>query len=151
MTLTDAHVPLKDVSPRLNREMGSLESISDLFQTLKRIDWRRATSESDPIIEQAARVLEDQPSTSIKSLRVSWSERHFRRRFYEDVGLAPKRFARTMRLAIALNLNSYSTPNLAALAAHAGYADQAHFCRDARAISGLMPRELLEQIGRVTR
>lgn len=60
--------------------------------------------------------------------------------FAREIGLAPKSAARVLRLDHALRLmeRAPATP-LAELALDAGYADQAHFTREARAMAGETP------------
>jgi AraC-like DNA-binding protein len=67
------------------------------------------------------------------------SERRLRRRFVQAVGYGPATYLRVSRFRRAVAL-APSTPGLAALAAAAGYADQAHLSRDCRALTGLTPR-----------
>jgi transcriptional regulator GlxA family with amidase domain len=61
-------------------------------------------------------------------------ERHFRR----DVGLSPKRLSRILRLQAALAPADPSR-GLTELATTLGYADQAHFSRDFRELTGIIP------------
>ncbi len=87
---------------------------------------------------------------------VGLSERQFRRRSQAAAGYGPKtlqrvlRFHRFVRLldaapAPASDLAAPATgtaPDLAALAAEAGYADQAHLTRECSALSGFTPAAL---------
>jgi hypothetical protein len=67
------------------------------------------------------------------------SERRLRRRFVQAVGYGPATYLRVSRFQRAVAL-APRTPGLAALAAAAGYSDQAHLSRDCRALTGLTPR-----------
>ncbi len=72
--------------------------------------------------------------------RVGWSERHLTARFRAETGLGPKQAARVVRFDRARRaLTARPRPDLAALAAATGYADQAHLTRDWRAFTGLSP------------
>jgi AraC-like DNA-binding protein len=76
--------------------------------------------------------------------RVGWSERHLTARFRGETGLGPKEAARVVRFdrarrALTARVASGGRPDLAALAAVAGYADQAHLTREWGAFSGLSP------------
>ena len=72
--------------------------------------------------------------------RVGWSERHLTARFRAETGLGPKEAARVVRFDRARRALARSPrPDLAGLAAAAGYADQAHLTRDWRAFTGLPP------------
>jgi AraC-like DNA-binding protein len=85
--------------------------------------------------------------------RVGWSPRHLGERFRAETGLGPKEAARVARFdrarrALAARVASGRAPDLAALAATAGFYDQAHLAREWRAFSGLPPsRWLAEELG----
>jgi AraC-like DNA-binding protein len=66
------------------------------------------------------------------------SERHLRRRAAEALGYGPKTFARIVRFQRAMDLLGTGHPP-AAVAAAAGYADQAHLTREVAALSGRTP------------
>jgi AraC-like DNA-binding protein len=71
------------------------------------------------------------------------SERHYRRRFVDAMGLAPAQWVRLARWERALpELLAGTAPPLGELAAGAGYADQAHLTRDTRALAGTPPARL---------
>jgi AraC-like DNA-binding protein len=73
------------------------------------------------------------------------SPRQLHRRFVAAVGYGPKTFQRVLRLQRVLALAARSRhQSLAALAAEAGYADQAHMSRELRALTGHSPRALLQ-------
>ena len=95
---------------------------------------------------------------------VGWSRRHLGERFHREVGLAPKPTARLVRFDRAKNLlragaDVGAAPadgngrrptgpagpavTLASVAAVAGYADQAHFTREFRALAGSTPTRWL--------
>lgn len=67
------------------------------------------------------------------------SERRLRRRFVQAVGYGPATYLRVARFQRAVAL-APRVAGLAALAAAAGYSDQAHLSRDCRALTGLTPR-----------
>ena len=62
-----------------------------------------------------------------------------RRRFGQAVGYGPATYLRVGRFQRAVALAPHA-PSLAALAAAAGYADQAQLSLDCRALTGLTPR-----------
>jgi AraC-like DNA-binding protein len=73
-----------------------------------------------------------------------WSARHLRTKFADEVGLTPKAAARVVRFYRARRLlrrrAASSRPlDLAALAAHCGYYDQAHMDGEFRALAGSAP------------
>ncbi|HEY0335666.1 MAG TPA: helix-turn-helix transcriptional regulator [Stenotrophomonas sp.] len=67
------------------------------------------------------------------------SHRHFIALFREATGLAPKRYARVMRLQRLLR-DLHRAPSWADAALAAGYSDQAHFIREFRAFAGMTPQ-----------
>lgn len=71
------------------------------------------------------------------------SPRQLERLFLDRVGVSPKRYARLRRFEGAVQLaRSNGTSGRVALAA--GYADQAHFIRDFRALVGTTPRRFIQ-------
>jgi AraC-like DNA-binding protein len=68
------------------------------------------------------------------------SPRQFRRRCLEEAGLGPKRLARVLRFRQASRLAAApKPPDWSAIAASAGYFDQAHLIRDFREFTGRTP------------
>jgi AraC-like DNA-binding protein len=70
--------------------------------------------------------------------------RQLRRIVLAEVGLAPKLYQQVVRLQHFVRATDTGMP-LAAAAAKAGYADQAHMTRDVRRFSGLTPARLTQQ------
>lgn len=95
-----------------------------------------------PLVAAALTQLHADPGTPIGPLaeRAGYSQRRLLDLFREAVGLAPKRYARILRLQLAL-------PRLAGggraidVALAGGYADEAHLHRDLREVTGLSVRE----------
>jgi AraC-like DNA-binding protein len=76
------------------------------------------------------------------------SARQVRRRFHQQIGIGPARYVRLSRFFKALEL----IPRLATLTevAHAAhYHDQAHFCRDFKAIAGIPAATYRAEVGDV--
>lgn len=69
-----------------------------------------------------------------------YSHRHFNALFRDAVGLTPKLYSRVQRFHRVLRGMGPGT-SWAELAIAAGYSDQAHFCREFRAFSGVTPGE----------
>jgi len=75
------------------------------------------------------------------------SERHLRRLFRESTGMSPKTFAKLTRFRHALGAaRERHQPGWATIAAAAGYYDQAHLIGEFRAIAGVTPRALLDEL-----
>jgi len=73
-----------------------------------------------------------------------WSSRHLRSRFAAEIGLTPKAAARVVRFDRARRLLQRRAAagrplDLAALAAHCGYYDQAHLDAEFRVLAGAPP------------
>jgi len=88
-------------------------------------------------------------SANVNSVAVDLgvSERHLRRVFRETVGVSPKAFAKLTRFHRALRAaREGAHPGWARIAAAAGYYDQAHLIAEFRAISGVTPRALLDEL-----
>ena len=71
------------------------------------------------------------------------SERTFRRRFEQDIGLSPKQYSRRVRLmGLLLCTDRLARPNWSALAHDFGFFDQAHLIEDTRLLTGVGPAQL---------
>lgn len=83
--------------------------------------------------------------------QVGWSERHLSESLRRETGLAPKAAARVIRFDHARRLlgaeaaRTGACPNLAELAARAGYCDQAHLAREFGALAGCPPTAWLAE------
>jgi AraC-like DNA-binding protein len=109
----------------------------------------------DPLVSEAVRQLMPWRTANVGSLtsRLSISERQLRRRCQAAIGLAPKALQRVLRFQGLLALvqsalaqgREPAGDGLAALAADAGYADQAHLTRECVRLTGVPPRTFLRQ------
>jgi transcriptional regulator GlxA family with amidase domain len=73
---------------------------------------------------------------------IGLSERQLHRRCLDAFGYGPKTLDRVLWMNVALDHARTGLP-LADVAVLTGYADQAHFTRDVKALTGLPPRILL--------
>jgi AraC-like DNA-binding protein len=72
-----------------------------------------------------------------------WSHRHLVTRFRDEIGVAPKAFARIARFQAAFaRLERLPVVRWPEFALDAGYADQAHLIHDFRALAGATPTEV---------
>ncbi len=96
----------------------------------------RCATLPDPLVRAAVDELRA-AGVSVESLArdLAVSARQLRRRFEAAVGYGPKRLARVLRLQHALAA-ARAGEELAQAAAGAGYADQAHFAHECRALAG---------------
>jgi AraC-like DNA-binding protein len=104
----------------------------------------------DPMIAAATLWLARHPAGRIADLcrLLEVGERRLRRRFAAAIGYGPKTFQRVLRLQRVLAQAGRlprAGASLAALAAEAGYADQAHMSRELQALTGRSPAALLQR------
>ncbi|MGI9006584.1 MAG: helix-turn-helix domain-containing protein [Streptosporangiaceae bacterium] len=92
------------------------------------------------------RLLQSRGTVTVSALaaETGWSDRHLRNRFAREVGLTPKAAGRVVRFDRARRLlrqrDETSRPlDLAALAVHCGYYDQAHLDAEFRSLAGAAP------------
>ena len=103
------------------------------------------TREARPIdrIDIAARVLLKSGGQRRIDVLAGWaglSERQFTRRFAAQAGLNPRLYARAIRLnAVPMARQGKPQATWTQLVHAAGYADQAHFVRDCRDLTGSSP------------
>jgi AraC-like DNA-binding protein len=90
--------------------------------------------------------LQVRPDTRIAALAeaVGWSRSRLVDRFRREIGVPPKTVARIARFRSTVDRMSVGETSLARIAAEAGYADQSHFNRDVRALTGWTPGELAD-------
>jgi AraC-like DNA-binding protein len=108
--------------------------------------------EPDPAVTWAAALLSDpQVRTEDVAAEVGLSLRQLRRRCHAAAGYGPKTLQRVLRFRRFVSRidaepeGGQHAGDLAALAAHVGYADQAHLTRECRALAGLTPAALARQ------
>jgi AraC-like DNA-binding protein len=107
-----------------------------------------AEAEPDPLVQAAVTALHD-PQARVAQLgdELGVSERQLRRRCHHAVGYGPKTLHRVLRFrrfldALSRGRPAVGTGDLAQLAAHTGYADQAHLTRECQALAGMTPGQL---------
>ena len=83
---------------------------------------------------------------------LGWTRRRLERAFARELGIAPKMFARIVRLnAVLAGLDAAERASAVDTALAAGYFDQAHLLRDFRALAGRTPRAGREKDGELAR
>ena len=147
----DVRVPLEVVASgvaRLTELAAAADSPEAVAGVLERyVAGLAARYEPDAAVEQVVRLLRAgvvPPHVPALADAVGLSERQLRRRFTEAVGYGPKTLHSILRFQNALSLGrAATTAGLADVAYRAGYADQAHFTREVRRLTGVTPTELL--------
>ena len=70
-------------------------------------------------------------------------KKQYQRIFKEFVGMNPKEYVRIVRFQKALWMMQCGERNFAGIAAGCGYADQSHFIRDFKTMTGYTPKNML--------
>jgi AraC-like DNA-binding protein len=137
--LRDLHVGLEAVwsGAEATRVEQSVAAASRPGQALEAAALRfgRGAPRADPLVVELVRRARVGEPVTATAAAVGLSARQLQRRSLDAIGYGPKLLARIMRLGAALELARRGMP-LAAVAASCGYADQAHFAGDVRALTG---------------
>ena len=144
--IRDQHVPLADLLPAAAKRLPpTLDPAEAAARALDTAGLLVADAAPDPAMTRAATLLRD-PSARAEDVadEVGLSERQLRRRCHAAAGYGPKTLQRVLRFQRFVRmLDAAARPlDLAAAAAQAGYADQAHLTRECGALSGLTPAAL---------
>ena len=146
---TAAREVFGDAGARLEEQVSAAADSSDRARHLIAFLYGRARrgGEPDPIVRAAAANLQRVPVADVAE-QLAVSERHLRRRVSEAVGYGPKRLGRVLRLREAL-ASLRAGAELAEAAYGSGYADQAHFTNECRALAGVSPGRFLQDLSTV--
>ncbi len=95
-------------------------------------------------IGSSVEMLMRSPWTSVGTLadEACLGKKQFERVFREQVGMNPKEYIRVVRFQKSLRMLQCGTRNYAGIAAECGYADQSHFIREFKSMSGHTPKSL---------
>jgi AraC-like DNA-binding protein len=157
---TGAFIPLADVYGRAGIDLeeivrgaaasGSRHAVAHLQSFLAGVRARENARVDETAAWAAQRLQLTHGRLPIARLaqQTGLSQRTIERRFLDEIGVTPKRFARILRLKRAYKLLP-STPRggLATVAHECGYYDQAHMDDDFRELAGLTPSEYLRRHG----
>jgi AraC-like DNA-binding protein len=132
----------------LPARLGAASGWSERFALLDRVFGARLaeTPAPDPRLAAAwARLRRTGGAVPVEALaaEAGWSRRHLGAVFRRELGLPPKVLARVVRFEGAYRQSRRAgTDGWAAVAADAGYYDQAHLIRDFRTFTGSTPARL---------
>ena len=144
--IRDQRVPLAGLLPAAGKRLpATLDPAKAAARALDAAGLLVADAPPDLAMTRAATLLRD-PSARAEDVagEVGLSERQLRRRCHAAAGYGPKTLQRVLRFQRFVRmLDAAARPlDLAAAAARAGYADQAHLTRECSALSGLTPTAL---------
>lgn len=145
--LAERHTPLADVWGRaaheLHARLAACATPTARLDELERVLAARLPRARGlhPAIAHALARLDAPALPAIATLvaESGLSHRAFTTRFRDEVGLAPKAFARVLRGRRATRALLADRRGLAELALACGYADQAHLTRELVALAGVTP------------
>lgn len=140
--LVNKLVPLAEINPSLAALAGDLVGRCG-FPTSLTLQRSLSEARSDPI-EHVARLLGRGMPVSHAANAIDVSERQLERRFADELGMTPRTWKAAIRFRSAA-MAARRGATLADAAISGGYADQAHFTRAARQLTGLTPRALIAQ------
>jgi AraC-like DNA-binding protein len=137
----DQILPRREVA-RVQDQVGEAVGDSGRVAALEAYLLGRLTlPRADPVVAAALQaIIETRGDLQIRSLarKLGISQDPLEKRFRRAVGASPKRFASLLRLRHAIDAYRPGA-SLAQLAQAAGYADQSHFNRELRAVTGQPP------------
>lgn len=141
---TDRIIPLDDLGDRgLSRLWGDLQAVTSEARMgaieaflLRRCAERRAPSGALVAVES---LLQGGRSVQEVAAASGMGVRRLQRWFRQEVGVGPKQLSRIGRLQRSLPLLADARRKISHVALDAGYADQAHFGREFRQLSGITP------------
>jgi AraC-like DNA-binding protein len=144
--ILNQRVPLADLlPPAAGRLPPTLDPEEAVHRVLDLTGGLVVDGAPDLAMARAAVLLRD-PAARAEAVaaEVGLSERQFRRRSQAAAGYGPKTLQRVLRFHRFVRLLDAASapPDLAALAAQGGYADQAHLTRECSALSGFTPANL---------
>jgi AraC-like DNA-binding protein len=153
--LRDQRVDLADLRPGDARRLpATLDPDTAMARALDVTAALVTGGAPDPAVTWAAHLLGD-PHARVEDVaaEVGLSLRQLRRRCHAAVGYGPKTLQRVLRFRrFVARVDACPDPakspdglDLAAIAAEAGYADQAHLTRECGRLSGLTPAALARQ------
>jgi AraC-like DNA-binding protein len=149
LELAERHTPLDDLWPgEVDGILEQLASAATLHQRIDRLETILAVRLAargpllHPAVATALRQLPASPGIGRIVRATGYSHRTLIALFRRSVGLTPGDYRRMLRFRATLGMiTSPRAPSLAAIAADAGYSDQAHLTREFHTFAGVTPGE----------
>lgn len=134
----------------VNDEIASSPDIHDKIRVAERflLSQLRESGSSNTLVTNAIDIIHVQnglvPVAQLAALTGS-TERQLQRKFEEQIGISPKRYAGITRMQYALRMLRKRSAglSLAGIACESGFFDQAHLIREMKNLSGLTPGQYL--------
>ena len=133
-----------------NDEIASSLAIHDKIRAVERflLSQLRAPGRNNTLITNAINIIHRQNGlVSVAQLTAltGTTERQLQRKFEEQIGISPKRYAGVTRMQYALRMLRKKPDDwsLAGVACESGFFDQAHLIREMKNLSGLTPGQYL--------
>ena len=150
----EAHSVLGRVITKLGERLGNAKSFAERVQFVEKVLLPRAlrSGGQDGISAAAHGIILAGGRARIPDLasRAGLGVRQFERRFFSQVGMRPKLFARVARFEATLEYKARFGTRSWADAAHSfGYYDQMHMVHDFAEFTGSTPSETLNQLEKV--
>jgi AraC-like DNA-binding protein len=134
--VTDQQVPVTDLWPRIN-----IDDLRGPMALLRGRGWLGGGAPPRDVAAAVAAIRQSRGKLKVSGLGplLGVSRQQLARRFAETVGVAPKVFARIVRLQAVMRRAQRGAPDWSALAHGLGYADQAHLVNEFHALTGVTP------------
>lgn len=147
----EARTILNASSLDLEEQLGAAHSFEDRIKIAERFLLKRMPAHPvrDFVAVAVQQILVSRGGCRIEDLAANsgWTVRHFQRKFLEQIGVAPKLYARIIRLNQALETKLASAESTWTEVAHdLGYYDQMHMIHDFRELTGDSPALFLARI-----
>jgi AraC-like DNA-binding protein len=148
----DSVIPLSDISPYLNHQLGILRDLSSTDECFHALD--RMFEPLAQRLHENARIAfaveQFERSCGLLSVtatanQLGLSPRQFQRSFLAEVGISPKFFCRIQRFQAVWQVLEHAQSDWVDIAIRSGYYDQAHLIRDFRQFAGKAPTALMAE------
>lgn len=134
----------------VNDEIASSPAIHDKIRAAEHflLSQFSDSGDSNALVTQAVNIIHTQNGlvlvTRLAALTGA-TERQLQRKFEEQIGISPKRYAGITRMQYALKMlrKKSAALSLAGVACESGFFDQAHLIREMKNLSGLTPGQYL--------
>jgi len=148
--IAGCHECFKTGTGRVNDEIASSLTIPDKIRAAEHflLSQLREPWNGNALVTNAIKIIHLQnglvPVAQLTALTGA-SERQLQRKFEEQIGVSPKRYAGIIRMQYALRMLRTKTTDLSlpGVACESGFFDQAHLIREMKNLSGLTPGQYL--------